>query len=48
MPLDALVKLAKEQSGFLMPKIIHKAVKNSTLNINFSAVQKLGQMALKH
>ena len=25
--LDVLVKLAKEQLSFLMPKIIHKAVK---------------------
>ena len=49
MPLlDVLVRLAKEQLGFLMPKIIHKAVKESSLNVYFSALQKLGQVTFKH
>ena len=37
--LDMLIKLAKEQLSFLMSKIIHKAVKESSLNIYLLTVQ---------
>ena len=46
--LDVQVKLAKEQLGFLMPKIIHKAVREGSLNIYLSAVHKLNQVAFNH
>ena len=46
---DVLIELAKEQLGFLMPKIImHKAVKESSWIIYLSAVQKLNQVAFKY
>ena len=42
--LDVLAK----ELGYLMPKVVHKATKESSLNIYFSVVQKLSQVAFEH